>query len=306
MDGWAAASRWLQYLGLMLVFGLPAFELWMRRGPSGRVDDRGRCPGFEVALAVGVLFFSLAGFWTMAAVMVGQLAPSAVCPLLLPLLQQTAAGHALLLRLVLLLAWLAVGWWRGWPDSIRLAARTVFGGAALITLAWAGHGAMDDGWRGVLHLGADSLHLLAAGLWMGALLVLCRQARGAVLAMSDEASPVLLQTATAFAPLGSGIVLLLCVSGLINGGLMLGAHPASVWQTHYGELLLLKLGLFALMLMLAASHRFRQLPRLRTALATGQAAPLIRRLQASLAAETLLGLAILALVAWLGMLDPGT
>lgn len=305
MEAWAAASRWLQYLGLMLVFGLPAFELWRRRGIRGRVDDRDRRPGFEVALAVGALFFSLAGFWTMAAAMVGQLAPSAVGPLLVPLLQQTAAGHALLLRMVLLLAWLAVGWWRGGADRIRLAARAVFGGAALITLAWAGHGAMDEGWRGVLHLGADSLHLLAAGLWMGALLVLCRQARGAVLALSDEASPALLQTAIAFAPLGSGIVLLLCVSGLINGGLMLGTHPASLWQTRYGELLLLKLGLFALMLMLAGSHRFRQLPQLRTALATGQTAPLLRRLQASLAAETLLALAILALVAWLGMLDPG-
>lgn len=305
MEAWAAASRWLQYLGLMLAFGLPAFELWRRRGISGRVDDRDRRPGFEVALAVGALFFSLAGFWTMAAAMVGQLAPSAVGPLLVPLLQQTAAGHALLLRMVLLLAWLAVGWWRGGADRIRLAARAVFGGAALITLAWAGHGAMDEGWRGVLHLGADSLHLLAAGLWMGALLVLCRQARGAVLALSDEASPALLQTAIAFAPLGSGIVLLLCVSGLINGVLMLGTHPASLWQTRYGELLLLKLGLFALMLMLAGSHRFRQLPQLRTALATGQTAPLLRRLQASLAAETLLALAILALVAWLGMLDPG-
>ncbi|KAK0338878.1 hypothetical protein LTR94_036782, partial [Friedmanniomyces endolithicus] len=41
--------------------------------------------------------------------------------------------------------------------------------AALATLAWNGHGAASEGSTGWLHLTADILHLLAAGLWVGAL-----------------------------------------------------------------------------------------------------------------------------------------
>ena len=41
---------------------------------------------------------------------------------------------------------------------------------ALATLAWTGHGAMDEGAVGWVHLGADILHLLAGGAWAGALL----------------------------------------------------------------------------------------------------------------------------------------
>ena len=39
----------------------------------------------------------------------------------------------------------------------------------LASLAWAGHGAATPGAAGDLHLAADVLHLLAAGLWLGTL-----------------------------------------------------------------------------------------------------------------------------------------
>ena len=58
------------------------------------------------------------------------------------------------------------------------------------------------------------------------------------------------------------------------------------------------------MLWLAASHRFRLTPALGAALEQGDAASAAFTLRRSLVVETVLALAILALVAWLGTLAP--
>jgi putative copper resistance protein D len=69
--------------------------------------------------------------------------------------------------------------------------------------------------------------------------------------------------------------------------------------------LLVKLFLFALMLGLAAANRYRLTPALSRVMtdSAGAAAPL-SALRASVVAETGLGLAVLACVAWLGTLPP--
>ena len=43
---------------------------------------------------------------------------------------------------------------------------------ALASLAWSGHGAASEGFRGTVHLVADIVHLLAAGVWVGPLFAL--------------------------------------------------------------------------------------------------------------------------------------
>ncbi|MFX6794075.1 copper resistance protein CopD, partial [Acinetobacter baumannii] len=60
---------------------------------------------------------------------------------------------------------------RRFPKTMRA---TSFVGAtiAVATLAWTGHGAMDDGAIGWFHLMADIVHLLAAGAWLGAIVSL--------------------------------------------------------------------------------------------------------------------------------------
>src|SRR3546814_18790272 len=52
---------------------------------------------------------------------------------------------------------------------LRFSVMAVSSGVGLATLAWAGHGAMDDGVRGYIHLASDVMHLWAAGAWIGAL-----------------------------------------------------------------------------------------------------------------------------------------
>src|SRR3546814_7577933 len=68
--------------------------------------------------------------------------------------------------LLLVLYFSIVGWRR--PAS-ALGSLSVTAAIALATLAWTGHGAADEGLLGWVHLGADITHLLAAGIWVGAL-----------------------------------------------------------------------------------------------------------------------------------------
>src|SRR3546814_20881518 len=63
---------------------------------------------------------------------------------------------------------LAVRLDKRFPTLSRLTM-TVFGAIALATLAWTGHGAIDEGNRRYMHFASDIFHLLAAGGWMGAL-----------------------------------------------------------------------------------------------------------------------------------------
>ncbi|MFT6568809.1 MAG: putative copper resistance protein D, partial [Sphingomonas echinoides] len=72
----------------------------------------------------------------------------------------------------------------------------------------------------------------------------------------------------------------------------------------YGQLLLAKLALFALMLGLAALNRFRLTPRFEASIAASDHRGALGALRRSLGAETGCIIAILALVAWLGTLEP--
>ncbi|MDP1068720.1 copper resistance protein CopD, partial [Klebsiella pneumoniae] len=53
--------------------------------------------------------------------------------------------------------------------TLRFVGLAASSGTALATLAWVGHGAMDDGLRGYFHLGNDIAHLWTAGAWVGAI-----------------------------------------------------------------------------------------------------------------------------------------
>src|SRR3546814_563986 len=72
--------------------------------------------------------------------------------------------------LLLVLYFSIVGWRR---PAFALGSLSVTAAIALATLAWTGHGAADEGLLGWVHLGADITHLLAAGIWVGALAALC-------------------------------------------------------------------------------------------------------------------------------------
>ncbi|HKR19126.1 MAG TPA: CopD family protein, partial [Stellaceae bacterium] len=95
-------------------------------------------------------------------------------------------------------------------------------------------------------------------------------------------------------------VVVLLASGIVNTWYLAGNVPALI-GTPYGRLLLIKIGLFLIMLTVAAVNRLRLTPRLAGAAPNAALAQLRR----NALIESGLGLGILAIVGVLGILPPG-
>lgn len=132
---------------------------------------------------------------------------------------------------------------------------------------------------GSVPLGADFMHLLAAGVWAGPLGYL------ALLAPGEDGRSALAAAVKRLSAVGALAVVVLAVTGAYSAlGHM--EEPAAFAASAYGTALWIKLGLFALVVAAAALNRFRYLPRF---LAGGPVAPLRRalRLEAALLAALL-------------------
>ena len=294
------------YADLMLLFGLPLFGLY--GAPARRASatpSAGAWPGY-VALAAFGLVASLAGLVVTAAAMAG-VEPTAIDRATLTMVvTQTTLGASVVLRCAALVASIMAAWWLGRGGSTPARAAIVLGAAvALGSLVWGGHAAAGEGWTGLLHLAADIVHLGAAGAWLGAL--------GALLAMvlrsrGNPAAHPFAETHAAlrrFARAGSIMVALIVASGAVNTAMLVGfANLASLPATLYGQLLFAKLALFCAMLALAATNRFRLTPALAQARTNADRAEALAALRRSIALEAASAVLILALVAWLGTLEP--
>ena len=107
-----------------------------------------------------------------------------------------------------------------------------------------------------LQIVSDVVHLLAAGAWLGALPGLVFLLGGA---QPLEATA---QMVRRFSTLGVLSVSALVLSGLGNSWYLVGTVPALV-GTDYGQVLLMKLALFAAMVALAAVNRLSLTARLK-------------------------------------------
>ncbi len=143
----------------------------------------------------------------------------------------------------------------------------------LVSLAWISHAAAAR----VQPLGllGDALHLCAASVWIGGLLPLA----------------IFLTRAC---------VSLLIVSGISNSWLLVGSIHA-LFTTRYGWLLLVKLAAFGVLVGLGVRNRFVIKTKL-TRVPTGS--DLLAQLRRNVICEACLGLAVVAIVACLGITPP--
>ncbi len=293
MGGLTVAVRLALYVAVSGLFGTAALGLY---APAAFALVRPR--GALIATVSVGLAATVLGLGALAAQMTGAVAGAVDLNTLTMVATRTAAGRATLVRfgvlavdLIILIRWPTLG-------DVKVAVVAGFAGVATASLAWGGHAAGSEGGVGLLRLFADVLHLLAAGIWLGALAAfLCLIRR----ADQDPAGTVM-ASLTQFAGVGSGVVALLLLTGAINLVLALGwNHLADVTATLWGRLLLIKLGLFTVMIGLAALNRFRLTPALADAATREAAQAALRR---SLMVETACALLVIALVAWLGTLSP--
>ncbi|WP_435037452.1 copper homeostasis membrane protein CopD [Pseudomonas neuropathica] len=277
--------RFALYVDLLLLFGLALFALY-----SIGTLLRFR-PMLRGMALIGALL-SVAGLVLMTRAMSGETALAALWPHLQMILLETDVGLAWAVRIIALIvvlirpgAWLA----------------SVAGAVALASLAWSGHGAMDEGTLRFWHFLSDILHLLAAGAWLGAMLALVLMARGPL----DEARIRSLAFAVRrFEWIGAVIVLTLSITGVVNYLFIVGPRLDEVLLGTYGILLAIKVLLFAGMLVLAALNRFHLGPALAQALRNGHYVIAANALRRSVVVELAIALLIVALVAWLGTLSP--
>lgn len=302
-DSISIALRFGLYVDLMLLLGLPLFGLYSLKG---RERVSGAVLPFRLMLAgtaaLGLLL-SIASMVVMASAMSGETAFAELRPHLEMMVLETDMGLAWVVRIVaLVVGGLAVMLNHRAP-GVGLLVATIAGGIALASLAWNGHGAMDEGIRRVWHFTTDILHLLAAGVWLGALVALALMAKANVL-QTEERIRLLARAVTRFEVVGALIVVVITVTGVVNYLFIVGLELDDLFLSTYGILLFIKVTLFAGMLVLAALNRFHLGPFLQRSLRNGQYWVAANALRRSVVMELAAAVLIVGLVAWLGTLSP--
>src|SRR5262245_17876792 len=288
----------------MALFGLALFPLYS-------YPARGNAPLAQLSrwlrasiwcLAFLALASALAWGWFTIVAMTGAM-PAVGADSLLTVLRETSFGQVWVARLALVVGLLTLIRRRSneqRPDwTIMLLAALL-----LVSLALVGHTNTSDGVLWVVHIGADCAHLLAAGAWFGGLLALAYLLVIARRCPSAEHTARATATLARFSGMGYAAVAALIASGLVNAWVLVGS-PRNLITTPYGQLLLVKLCLFAGMLALAAQNRFRLVPRLqRWKQASMPAEAPLRVVRRNVLIEQTLGVLIVLIVAWLGTLPP--
>ena len=277
MEGTALIlARLCVYSALLVAAGVPA-ALAIARETGGRWLPAGAM----TAAVLATLWWALESIAAMAALPLGELDRELVTSVL----AATPLGTVIAIRLAALCAALVALWFR------RNFLTALFAASALASVAWTGHAGASEGHLGFLHCASDIVHVLAAAVWTGSLVLFLIAAVGGV------DNPALARRLARFSGTGTLVVLLLLVSGIANSWVITNGtfDPAMPWF----QLLLAKIALFGLMLGLAACNRWRLTP----ALASAQPCSL-RNLRISLGLETGAAFVIVALVAALGTLSP--
>jgi putative copper resistance protein D len=292
LDAALAGCRLVHYAALMLIFGTSALLCQLDASSlRSRVNAR---MAQALRIAAALVVFSTAVDLPLQTGEIGGAWQSALDFHLLATVLQTDIGHVWCARMLLALVTLLAIWLRqpGRSGGVAIAS-----GLLLASLALTGHAAMDDGPRGVLHGVNHAVHLICAGAWLGSLIpfLLCLRALPDT-AMRADATIALRR----FSSTGHFAVAGVIVSGMVNTALIVGRWTPD-WSSNYQMLLALKVLLTAVMIGLAIANRYVFVPRMRNDPKAASAA-IRRRTWLGI----LLGLAVLALVSALGMLEPTT
>lgn len=299
-DGLYPLLRFAQYGLLLGLFGLVTFAMFgLRQSLPTRPNAK---PASAMIIAAWLaptvaVVVMLASIGVMMAQPFWQLERATVQAIL----TGTDLGSAFFIRLFTLVAAATLLTFSRTPAGRWLAISCFV--ISLATLAWSGHAAATEGLLGLVHRLNDALHLLAAGLWLGAI----GWFSGLVLAAHRQdqgiAADALIADMHRFAPLGAFLVLAAGITGLINAHLTFGlGNVGAVLATDYGVLLAAKIVLVAAMVGFGARHAIvgRRLHKADNV----NLQPTLAQLRITLAAELGVAVTVTALIAMIGTLSP--
>jgi len=293
-----ALVRGLHLAATLSLLGTVGFIAWMLPAASAVPDPLRRrlrrlwfISGL-IALLAGAVWFTI-----QSAVIAGADSLSDLLDALPVVAAHTRYGNVLMVRLGLLLVATLVPLAPPAPLATAGTARipaylTLFLVIPALSLqSLIGHAGATGGAIGDGLVLSESLHLTAAGLWLGALLPLWFSLRA--LAPAQAAA-----VCERFTPIGLACVLVLAGTGFAQGLELIGNLPA-LFGTTYGHFAVLKISLFLLALVLAAQNRLWLTDRL-----TAGAAHARRHLLVSVCFETCVGLAIVTAAAFMASSPP--
>jgi copper transport protein len=254
-------GRFLDFLLLLLcVGGIAALVVALRAASAGVRRRLLRVlAGFAIALAV----VALLGLVLQGAAAGGLSIGQAFSWDVVSSVAETRFGRLSLVRaaLALTLAALAV-------LVLRAAARIngpvtvaaiLLGVGMIVTPGFSGHASVS----GPVALIADAAHVQAASMWVGGLAFVV-----AALALSHgERWALAASSVPRFSTMAVVSVAVLVVAGTLNGYLQVRAWRG-LWETEYGVLLLVKLGLVLPLLAMGAYNNRYAVPRLRAQIAS--------------------------------------
>jgi putative copper resistance protein D len=300
-------ARLVQFSAALILFGAPLFFLYgfESGGSQTTITERLRWQRpLVLTAAVLALFGALAWIIAETAAVSDDPNDAFNAAALWLVLSATHFGHAALARIASLIVSIGTSVCVRRPRALWVV-QTLLGGGIVASFAWTGHGAMSRGAVGMIHLAADLLHLLTAGIWIGAIFSLVVLVIRSNNSRALEAIRAVQFGLDRFSAIGVLVVAVLILSGLVNSWFLIAPHWHALLTTLYGIILLVKLALFVGMLGLAALNRYWAAPSLRDSLnhqsPTRQS---LHALRTTLVTETGLALLVLISVSILGMLVP--
>ncbi|EGB1266241.1 copper homeostasis membrane protein CopD [Salmonella enterica] len=244
--------RFIHFASLMLVYGCALYGAWLALASIRRLMTRRFLHLQRHAAAWSVI--SAAFMLAIQGGLMGGGWPDVFSVSVWGAVLQTRFGAVWIWQIILALVTLAVVVIAPVKMQRRLLILTV---AQFILLAGVGHATMRDGVAGTLQQINHALHLLCTAAWFGGLLPVVYCMRMAQGRWRQHAISAMMR----FSRYGHFFVAGVLLTGIGNTLFITGF--TAIWQTTYGQLLLLKCALVVLMVAIALTNRYVLVPRMR-------------------------------------------
>ncbi|EBX9279659.1 hypothetical protein DT195_04170 [Salmonella enterica subsp. enterica serovar Gaminara] len=244
--------RFIHFASLMLVYGCALYGAWLASASIRRLMTRRFLHLQRHAAAWSVI--SAAFMLAIQGGLMGGGWPDVFSVSVWGAVLQTRFGAVWIWQIILALVTLVVVVIAPVKMQRRLLILTV---AQFILLAGVGHATMRDGVAGTLQQINHALHLLCAAAWFGGLLPVVYCMRMAQGRWRQHAISAMMR----FSRYGHFFVAGVLLTGIGNTLFITGF--TAIWQTTYGQLLLLKCALVVLMVAIALTNRYVLVPRMR-------------------------------------------
>lgn len=300
VDSWPyAVIRLLTYAAILVVVGAVIFSLVVVPATRHRVPDLGA--DFVVdsrhrAARAGLIATGVLGLLVIARLIAQSYAVRGAFPDagFLSAISGTPWGWGLMLAAASVMA-LLVALARSRRAVWSLAAIGILG-IALAT-ALSGHAVASGEWT-IVAVVSDTVHVLSAGGWLGALLFVVAAGVPATARLEPLGRGLAVRgMVDAFSPMALTLAGALAVTGVIAAVLRIGSWSA-ITGSEYGRVFLWKLGGVVLVLLVGAYNWRRMRPAID--------ADRVGTLRRTASAELALGFVVLILTAWLVATPPPT